>query len=137
MENNDHITPVDILHVKFDHSFRGYNQNQVDEFLDKLSADYEELAREAAVLKKENEALKEQMQEVHSMEQTMQKAMITAQKASENLIESTRTQVQDLKRKKDAFIMEFKNMLKTTLEYVEKMETKLDRHVEEELINEN
>ena len=39
------ITPQDIVDKVFSRSFRGYNQEEVDEFLDKIYIDYEELVR--------------------------------------------------------------------------------------------
>ena len=39
------ITPQDIVDKVFSTKFRGYNQEEVDEFLDKIYIDYEELVR--------------------------------------------------------------------------------------------
>lgn len=39
------ITPQDIVDKAFSTKFRGYDQEEVDEFLDKIYIDYEELTR--------------------------------------------------------------------------------------------
>ena len=39
------ITPQDIVDKAFSIKFRGYDQEEVDEFLDKIYIDYEELTR--------------------------------------------------------------------------------------------
>lgn len=39
------ITPQDIIDKAFSIKFRGYNKQEVDEFLDKIYFDYEELVR--------------------------------------------------------------------------------------------
>ena len=39
------ITPQDIIDKAFSIKFRGYNKEEVDEFLDKIYFDYEELVR--------------------------------------------------------------------------------------------
>lgn len=39
------ITPQDITDKEFSRKFRGYDQEEVDEFLDKIYIDYEELVR--------------------------------------------------------------------------------------------
>ena len=39
------ITPQDIVDKVFSTKFRGYDKEEVDEFLDKLYIDYEELVR--------------------------------------------------------------------------------------------
>lgn len=135
MENKDKITPIDIMHAQFDGAFRGYNQKQVDDFLDKLVVDYEQVIQENVTLKKENEKLREEFEKMHSLEQTMQKAMVTAQKTSENLIEGTKKEVEELKRKKDSFVLEFKNSLKTMLEYLEKIDIRLDKNIEDNSMN--
>ena len=40
------ITPQDIVDKVFSTKFRGYDQEEVDEFLDKIYIDYEELVRD-------------------------------------------------------------------------------------------
>ena len=39
------ITPQEITDKEFSRKFRGYDQEEVDEFLDKIYIDYEELTR--------------------------------------------------------------------------------------------
>ena len=39
------ITPQDIVDKAFSTKFRGYDQEEVDEFLDKIYIDYDELTR--------------------------------------------------------------------------------------------
>lgn len=39
------ITPQEIIDKAFSIKFRGYNKEEVDEFLDKIYIDYEELVR--------------------------------------------------------------------------------------------
>lgn len=47
------ITSMDITNKEFKKSMRGYNCDEVDEFLDKISEDYEELYKGNSSLKKE------------------------------------------------------------------------------------
>ena len=49
------LTPVDIHNKEFSRSFRGYNQDEIDDFLDEIVNDYEKLYRENNQLKKELE----------------------------------------------------------------------------------
>ena len=37
------LTPVDIHNKEFSRSFRGYNQDEIDDFLDEIVNDYEKL----------------------------------------------------------------------------------------------
>lgn len=45
------LTPVDIENKEFNKSFRGYDIDEVEEFLQTLVTDYEKLYRENASLK--------------------------------------------------------------------------------------
>ncbi len=77
------ITPMDIEQQEFSKSFRGYNEEEVDDFLDKIVKDYEELINENAKLKEEIEKMKEQLKEFSEMEQSLRSALLTAQKSAE------------------------------------------------------
>ncbi|MRH42447.1 cell division regulator GpsB [Aquibacillus halophilus] len=50
----------DILEKNFKTAMRGYNQEEVDEFLDSVIQDYEVLHQEIERLRQENERLKKQ-----------------------------------------------------------------------------
>lgn len=45
------LTPLDIQNAVFHRSFRGYNEAEVDDFLDRVVAEYEQLYRENLALK--------------------------------------------------------------------------------------
>ena len=47
------LTPVDIHNQEFKRSFRGYDMEEIDDFLDQVVNDYEKLYRENDQLKKE------------------------------------------------------------------------------------
>ncbi|MFC3931296.1 cell division regulator GpsB [Streptococcus dentapri] len=52
------FSPKDIYEQDFRTSMRGYDKNEVDEFLDSVIKDYETYAAQIAALRKENEKLK-------------------------------------------------------------------------------
>lgn len=56
---NSQLTSEEILKKNFKTSMRGYNQIEVDEFLDKIIKDYEFFTDEIAKLHKEVQQLKE------------------------------------------------------------------------------
>ncbi|SES79783.1 DivIVA domain-containing protein [Oceanobacillus limi] len=56
--NRIQLTGKDILEKDFKTAMRGYNQEEVDEFLDVIIQDYEALQQEIESLKQENERLK-------------------------------------------------------------------------------
>ncbi|MDL4840846.1 cell division regulator GpsB [Aquibacillus rhizosphaerae] len=54
------LNAKDILEKNFKTSMRGYNQEEVDEFLDAVIQDYESFSQEIERLRQENERLKKQ-----------------------------------------------------------------------------
>lgn len=58
MINKVTLTAKDIYDKEFKRSVRGYNEEEVDEFLDIIISDYEKFNKEIARLKKEIEQLK-------------------------------------------------------------------------------
>lgn len=56
------LSGKDILEKNFKTAMRGYNQEEVDEFLDTIIQDYETYQQEIERLKQENEKLKKQKQ---------------------------------------------------------------------------
>jgi DivIVA domain-containing protein len=58
------LTAKDILEKEFKISMRGYNQDEVDKFLDLIIKDYEAFHQEIEELQQENMRLKRQLEEV-------------------------------------------------------------------------
>jgi len=76
------ITPMDIEQQEFSRSFRGYNEEEVDDFLDKIVKDYEELINENVRLNEEIEKMKERLKEFSEIEETLRSALLDAQKSA-------------------------------------------------------
>ncbi|UOQ46461.1 cell division regulator GpsB [Halobacillus salinarum] len=57
---NTNLNGKDILEKDFKTSMRGYNQEEVDEYLDLIIQDYEKLTHEIERLQQENDRLKRQ-----------------------------------------------------------------------------
>ena len=77
------ITPMDIEQQEFSRSFRGYNEEEVDDFLDKIVKDYEELINENVRLNEEIEKMQEKLKEFSEIEETLRSALLNAQKSAE------------------------------------------------------
>ena len=87
------LTPQEVSERAFQKaSFGGYNMNQVDEFLDLLTADYTALYNENAVLKNKMKVLVEKVEEYRSTEEAMRKALMTAQKIAEETVQNAEQQ---------------------------------------------
>ena len=79
------ITPMDIEQQEFGRSFRGYNEEEVDDYLDKIVKDYEELIKENAKLKEEIERTKERLKEFSEIEESLRSALLNTQKSAEEI----------------------------------------------------
>ena len=79
------LTPVDIQRQEFGVKFRGYDDEEVDNFLDLVGADYEKLYRENGEMRKEIERLGELLEKYKNMEATLQQSIVLAQTAAEDI----------------------------------------------------
>lgn len=78
------LAPIEIQKKEFRRSFRGYNEEEVKSFLEKISADYEKIYKQNQDLKEEITSLQEKIQEYRNMESTLKNALILAQKTAED-----------------------------------------------------
>lgn len=58
------LKPKDILEKEFKTSMRGYNQEEVDQYLDVIIKDYELFIKEFEELQHENQRLKKQVEDL-------------------------------------------------------------------------
>ncbi|HHW92425.1 MAG TPA: DivIVA domain-containing protein [Firmicutes bacterium] len=77
------LTPLDIEKKEFKRTFRGYSEEEVDEFLDLIVQDYETLYRENLDLKDKNQNLKEQLEQYQRLEDTLKNTLLMAQQTAE------------------------------------------------------
>ena len=81
------LTPQEVAEQSFAKAtFGGYNMTAVDDFLDRLTADYTALYNENAVLKSKLKVLAEKVEEYRSTEASMRKALLTAQKLADDMV---------------------------------------------------
>ena len=81
------FTPQEIQEKTFVKAvFGGYDMATVDEFLEPLTEDYITLYKENAVLKSKMKVLVEKLEEYRSQEQSMRKAILSAQRTADNMI---------------------------------------------------
>lgn len=76
-------TSMDITNKEFKKSFRGYDMDEVEEFLEKIAEDYEALYKENSCLKEKMNALQENIEHYAKMEDTIQSTLLLAQNASD------------------------------------------------------
>ena len=80
------LTPLDIENKKFSKQMmKGYSVDEVDEFLDELTADYEKLYKETSEAKNKIEDMQEDMAKYKNRERTLNNTLIMAQTAAEDV----------------------------------------------------
>ncbi|MEG0356435.1 MAG: DivIVA domain-containing protein [Christensenellaceae bacterium] len=97
------ITPKDILEKEFGKKFNGYDQEQVDEFLDDIIKQFESLMEENENIIAKNEALKsdiarlkQKADKLENIEEKLMATVITAQRNATMYIEKAETQAQKI-----------------------------------------
>ncbi len=81
------FTPQEVQEKTFVKAvFGGYDMATVDEFLEPLTEDYITLYRENSVLKSKMKVLVEKLEEYRSQEQTMRKALLSAQQTADAMV---------------------------------------------------
>ena len=79
------LTPLDIQNKEFKKSLRGYNEVEVEDFLDDVLRDYEFLYKQNMELNDKISKLNDKIEEYKNLEETMRKTLLMAQETSEQL----------------------------------------------------
>lgn len=79
------LTPIEIRSHRFSTRLRGYDAVEVEAFLETVVADFEEVVRENAQLRRESERLGRELDTHRGREQNIQQTLTTAQGVVENL----------------------------------------------------
>lgn len=80
------LSPLDIHNKEFSRSmFRGYDEDEVNEFLEQVLKDYENVLEEKKTLENSLKQSTEQVTHFNTIETTLQKSILTAQEAAEDV----------------------------------------------------
>ena len=91
------ITPLDIENKKFaKQMMNGYSVDEVDDFLDDLTVEYEKLFKENAEYKNEIVRLKEDMEHYKAIESTLQSTLVMAQTTAEEVKNVAKQQAEQI-----------------------------------------
>lgn len=77
------LTPMDINNKEFKRGLRGYNPEEVDEFLDEVIENYEQLYKDNSKLKEKVTLANEQIEHYKKIESTIQNTLLLAQNAAD------------------------------------------------------
>lgn len=91
------ITPLDIENKKFAKQMvNGYSVDEVDDFLDDLTVEYEKLFKENSEYKSQVEKLKDDMEHYKAIETTLQSTLVMAQTTAEEVKEIAKQQAEQI-----------------------------------------
>ncbi|WOV85212.1 DivIVA domain-containing protein [Sporosarcina jeotgali] len=79
------LTPIDIHNKTFGSRWRGYDEDEVNEFLEQLMKDYENLLEENKELTRKLKETEDQVAHFNAIEETLQKSIMIAQEAAEDV----------------------------------------------------
>lgn len=88
------ITPIDILNKQFDQKLRGYDRDQVNNFLDVIVANLEKLIDENKQLSQQLTTTKEKLAYYEELQESLNSSILIAQEAAERLKSNARQEAE-------------------------------------------
>ncbi|HET6344190.1 MAG TPA: DivIVA domain-containing protein [Myxococcota bacterium] len=88
------LSPIDIQQQQFSRAWRGYEPREVHHFLDMLAQEMAALVRENTDLKGEARRVQRELDELRSREQSLKDAMLTAQRAIDEVRDQARKEAE-------------------------------------------
>ena len=108
------ITPLDIENKKFSKQvLNGYNVEEVDDFLDEVTADYEKIYKEATEARTRIQEIEEKLKKYESIESTMSDL--------ENQIINKQKELSDIQKQFDVYKAKMESLLISQLELLKEM----------------
>lgn len=86
------ISPISIKKQEFNKGMRGYDKEEVDAYLDKLADEFELIQKENETLKNELDESNVRLAEFRKIEKNLQNTLLKAQESSSRSLESTKKQ---------------------------------------------
>jgi cell division initiation protein len=86
------LSPISIKNQEFNKSFRGFDKEEVQSFLNKLADDFEELQKENESFRQELEIANAKLSEFNRIEKSLQDTLLKTQESSTKAIESAKKQ---------------------------------------------
>ena len=91
------ITPLEIENKKFSKQMmNGYSVEEVDEFLDDLTVDYEKMYKQSTELKSRVDELEKNLLHYKTIEDTLQNTLVMAQTTAEEVKDVARQQAEQI-----------------------------------------
>ena len=79
------LTPLDIHNKEFTRGFRGYDEDEVNDFLDHVIKDYEKVIREKKALEDKLYEMEEKLSHFTNIEETLNRSILVAQESADEV----------------------------------------------------
>ena len=91
------LKPIDVRRKEFKNSMRGYNADQVDDFLDTVADEFERSYSENLRMREEITSLRERLEQFEKLEDSIQSALVHAESAANDLRESASSEAENIR----------------------------------------
>jgi cell division initiation protein len=88
------LTPVEIRHIRLHKALFGYQVKQADELLQEVVTSFEDVWRDRADLADKIEQLESELVRYHELEQLLRTTLISAERASQQMTEQARREME-------------------------------------------
>src|SRR5215208_1242070 len=92
------IRPIDVRRKEFKSGFRGYDANQVDDFLDAVADEFERNYTENQRMREEVSSLRDRLQQFEDLEGSIRAALVHAEQASNDLRRAASQEAESMKQ---------------------------------------
>jgi cell division initiation protein len=92
------IRPIDVRRKGFRNGLRGYDANQVDDFLDAVADEFERTYTENSRLREEISSLRERLQQFEELEGSIRSALVHAEQAANDLRRTATWEADDVRK---------------------------------------
>lgn len=92
------LTPLDIENKKFSKKINGYNVDEVDDFLDQVTLEYEKLYKENNEYKDKVEQAEKDLEHYRNVEKTLQNTLVMAQTTADDIKSMAQKQAEQIIR---------------------------------------
>ncbi len=92
------IKPLDIRRKEFRNGFRGYDANQVDDFLDAVADEFERSYTENQRMREEISSLRDRLQQFEELEGSIRAALVHAEQAANDLRRTATKEAEDVRQ---------------------------------------
>ena len=124
-------TPLDIENKKFSKQMmNGYSVEEVDDFLDELTVDYEKIYKQSTESNTKIESLMQELEKYKNIESTLQNTLIMAQSTADEIKKVAKQEADQLIREAQGKAKELDDLQKQFDVYKAKMESLLISQLE-------